>query len=204
MSHRTAQTKKRPYRKRRRAELEDQTRLRITEAAVGLHGSIGPARTTMSAVAERAGVQRATLYRHFPDEKALFQACSSHWAAQHPPPDFSRWAEIEDPDERLRTGLGELYGWYARNERMLENITRDEALVPAMREPRKRFVGLMQAIAGALVAGRGERGARRRRVLAAAGHAVAFETWRSLAREQGLSEGQAVELMSRFVSAAAD
>ena len=83
---------KRRYRKRRRAELEDETRRRITEAAVELHGTVGPARTTISAVAERAGVQRATLYRHFPDEEALFDACSSHWAAQHPLPDLADWA----------------------------------------------------------------------------------------------------------------
>src|SRR5688572_8391494 len=97
----------RPYRKRRRAELEEQTRLRITEAAMELHGSIGPARTTVSAVADRAGVQRATVYRHFPDEESLFAACSSHWTAQNPRPDLAAWAETEDPDQRLRTALGE-------------------------------------------------------------------------------------------------
>lgn len=158
----------------------------------------------MSAVADRAGVQRATLYRHFPDEEALFAACSSHWAAQNPPPDFSRWAAIDDRDERLRTGLRELYDWYARNELMLENTSRDEALVPAMRAPREAFAAALRSAADALVAGRPERGARRARVRAAAGHAVGFETWRSLVRDQGLSEGQAVELMARLVAAAAD
>jgi len=204
MSYRNTQTPKRRYRKRRRAELEEQTRRRITEAAVDLHGSVGPARTTMSAVADRAGVQRATLYRHFPDEEALFQACSSHWAVQHPPPDFSRWAEIEDPDKRLRTGLRELYDWYARNEQMLENVRRDGALVPAMQAPRKVMIARFRAVADALVEGRPERGANRKRVRAAAGHASAFETWRSLVREQGLSNRQAVELMSRLVAGAAD
>jgi AcrR family transcriptional regulator len=204
MSAEQSAKSKRPYRKRRRAEQEKQTRLRITEAAVDLHGSVGPARTTMSAVAKRAGVQRATLYRHFPDEEALFQACSSHWAAEHPPPDFSGWAEIEDNDERLRAGLGELYGWYARNERMLENVRRDLALVQAMRAPRERFDAALRIGAGALMAGRGERGTRRRRVRAAVGHALSFETWRSLVREQGLSNRQAVQLMSRLVAGAAD
>jgi AcrR family transcriptional regulator len=204
MSTKTAKRGKRPYRKRRRAELEEQTKLRITEAAVDLHGSVGPARTTMSAVAGRAGVQRATLYRHFPDEEALFQACSSHWAAQNPPPDFAGWAAIENPDERLRTGLRELYDWYARNERMLENIGRDAALVPAIQAPRAEFAAGLQAAADALVAGRPERSSRRRRLRAAAGHATAFETWHSLVRGQGLSEAQAVELMARLVAAAAD
>jgi AcrR family transcriptional regulator len=204
MSHRNTQTPKRRYRKRRRAELEEHTRRRITEAAVELHGSVGPARTTMSAVADRAGVQRATLYRHFPDEEALFQACSSHWAVQHPPPDFSRWAKIEDPDKRLRTGLRELYDWYARNEQMLGNVRRDGALVPAMQTPRKAMTARFRAVADALVENRPERGASRKRVRAAAGHASAFETWRSLVREQGLSNRQAVELMSRLVAGAAD
>jgi AcrR family transcriptional regulator len=203
MSTKTPEAAKRPYRKRRRAELEQQTRRRITEAAVELHGSVGPARTTMSAVADRAGVQRATLYRHFPDEETLFHACSSHWAAQHPPPDFSRWAAIEDPGERLRSGLGELYDWYASNERMLENVGRDAALVPAMQAPAAAFAAGLQAAADALVDGRPERGARRKRLRAAAGHATAFETWRSLVREQGLSEAQSVELMARLVATAA-
>jgi AcrR family transcriptional regulator len=204
MSHRNAKTRKRRYRKRRRAELEEQTRLRITEAAVDLHGSVGPAKTTMSAVADRAGVQRATLYRHFPDEEALFHACSSHWALKHPPPDFSRWAEIEDPDERLRSGLDELYDWYARNEQMLENVRRDVALVPAMRAPTAAFAAGLRAAVDSLIAGRPERGAKRKRVRAATGHATAFETWRSLVREQGLSTAQAVALMSQLVAAAAD
>src|SRR5918996_4055938 len=97
MSNQHSLTAKRPYRKRRRAELEDQTRLRITEAAVELHGRVGPARTTISAVADRAGVQRATVYRHFPDEDALFAACSGHWAAMNPSPDPSAWQAIRDP-----------------------------------------------------------------------------------------------------------
>ena len=109
MSAQSARTGKRPYRKRRRAELEDETRLRITEAAVALHGSVGPARTTVSAVAERAGVQRATVYRHFPDERSMFAACSAHWIAANPLPDLGAWARIADPGERLRTALTELY-----------------------------------------------------------------------------------------------
>src|SRR6478752_8008593 len=95
----------RQYRMRRRAESQLETRRRITESAVELHGTLGPARTSMSAVAEHAGVRRSTLYRHFPDEGALFGACSAHWAAENPPPDIARWAEIEDPDERLALAL---------------------------------------------------------------------------------------------------
>src|ERR1017187_8238784 len=98
----------RPYRMKRRAESQQQTRLRITESAVELHGTLGPSRTSMSAVAEHAGVRSSTLYRHFPDEAALFTACNAHWMADNPPPDLGGWAAHEDPDERLRVALREL------------------------------------------------------------------------------------------------
>jgi AcrR family transcriptional regulator len=103
---------KRPYRMKRRAEQEAETRLRITESAVALHGSLGPARTSVSAVAEHAGVRRSTVYRHFPDEEALFGACSAHWTQSYPPPDIDAWRGVADPDKRLRTALGELYAYY--------------------------------------------------------------------------------------------
>jgi len=198
MSAQSSTGGKRAYRKRRRAELEAETRLRITEAAVDLHGSIGPARTTISAIAERAGVQRATVYRHFSDEEALFEACSSHWMGQHPLPDPAAWATIDDPDERLRTALRELYRWYERGESMLEKTTRDVALVPALRPAMEAFGGWFDAAADALLRGHPKRGARRRR--AAIGHALSFETWRSLVREQHLSRSDAVELMTRLVA----
>jgi AcrR family transcriptional regulator len=199
MSDQSARAGTRRYRKLRRAELEEQTQLRITEAAVDLHGTIGPARTTISAVAERAGVQRATVYRHFPDEETLFAACSSHWAALNPRPDPAVWAEIADPDERLRTALAELYAWYMPNERMLVNVTRDSSLVPAMAAPAEAFGQYLGSASEVLLRGWAPRGARRRRVAAAIGHALAFSTWRSLVREQGVSGTEAVDLMMSLV-----
>jgi AcrR family transcriptional regulator len=204
MSNQSSTTTRRPYRKRRRAQLEEETRLRITEAAVDLHGSVGPARTSISAVADRAGVQRATVYRHFPDEQALFDACSSHWMAQHPLPDPVGWTKIEDPHERLRVALGELYEWYDRGDYMLEKTTRDLALVPALRPSMEAFRGWSDAAAEALLRGRPERGARRRRLRAAVGHALAFETWRSLVREQRLSQSDTIELMGALAAAGRD
>src|SRR5215204_4591929 len=124
----------RKYELKKRAEAQDETRRRITEAAVELHGSVGPAQTTISAIAERAGVQRLTVYRHFPDERSLYAACTGHWRAQHPPPDPEPWTRIEDPAERAETALRELYGWYAANEPMLANAERDRPLVPALAE----------------------------------------------------------------------
>jgi AcrR family transcriptional regulator len=203
MSRERTPQPKRKYRKRRRAELEDETRRRITEAAVELHGSVGPARTTISAVAERAGVQRATLYRHFPDEEALFDACSSHWAAEHPLPELADWAAIADPEERLRTALSALYAWYESGQEMLERTTRDAATVPAMRSAVERMGSWFAEAMATILRGRPERGARRQRVEGAIGHAMSFATWRSLVRDQGLSEVDAVDLMQGLVKLAA-
>src|SRR6266852_776914 len=127
-------TQKRPYRMKRRAELEELTRRRITESAIELHGTLGPSRTSMSAVAAHAGVRRSTLYRHFPDEAALFDACTAHWASVNPPPDISAWATLDDPDERLAVALGQLYAYFRRTERMLENLFRDELTSPLVGE----------------------------------------------------------------------
>lgn len=202
MSRKNHSEPKRKYRKRRRAEQEDETRRRITEAAVELHGSVGPARTTISAVAERAGVQRATLYRHFPDEAALFDACSSHWAAEHPRPDLADWAAVADPEERLRVALGELYAWYENGQEMLERTTRDAALVPAMGAAVERMGNWYAEAVATVLRGRPERGAGRRRVEATIGHAISFATWRSLVRDQGLSDSEAVDLMQGLVKLA--
>src|SRR5688500_3119641 len=127
--HRTDMSdQKRPYRMKRRAELEEQTRRRITESTVALHEELGPARTSISAVAERAGVRRSTVYRHYPDEEPLFSTCSSHWRAANPPPDPRAWAAVGDPAERLETALRELYAFYGRTEGMYASLLRDEPL----------------------------------------------------------------------------
>jgi AcrR family transcriptional regulator len=194
--------KKRPYKMKRRAEQEAQTRQRITESAVELHGTLGPARTSMKAVAEKAGVPRSTVYRHFPDEEALFGACSAHWAAENPPPDVSRWERIDDPDERLWTALDELYAYYRRAGGMIEKLLRDEATVAMVAELFAPYHQFIAAITELLMQGRGLRGKVRDRVRAAIGHAVSFRTWQQLTEEQGLGDEQAAELMRRFVAAA--
>jgi AcrR family transcriptional regulator len=192
----------RRYRKRRRAELEEQTRQGIAEAAMRLHSTIGPARTTVSAVAREAGVQRSTVYRHFPTEVDLFGACSQRWLSLNPPPDPATWSGIADPGERLQSALGELYRWYRWAEPMLSNVTRDAPLVPAMQRPVQVFLALLVEMQAALMRGRRERGRARRRVGAAIAHALAFETWRSLTSEGGLDDREAVALMMGTVDAA--
>lgn len=193
---------KRKYEKKRRAEAEARTRLRITESAVDLHGSLGPARTSMSAVAERAGVRRSTVYRHFPDERALFGACSAHWAEANPLPDLGRWRAIEGPDQRLATALAELYAYYRRTEGMLDKLLRDETAVPVVGELMGGFHTLLVEATDVLMKGRGLRGKARDRTRAAVGHALAFRTWQDLTRTQGLDDAAAAGLLSTFVAAA--
>jgi AcrR family transcriptional regulator len=194
---------KRTYRKTRRADLEGQTRLRITESAAALHQELGPARTSISAVADRAGVRRSTVYRHFPDDEALFAACSSHFEAANPPPDLGTWTGIEDPAERTETALRELYAYYGRTEQMYTSLLRDEPLVPIVSRLLGGFYGYLRMSEDSLMVGRGLRGRAARRTAAALGHALAFPTWRSLTREQGLGDGEAVALMCVLVDGAA-
>lgn len=197
----TEEKQSRPYRMQRRAEQERRTRLRITESAVALHGSLGPARTSMSAVAEHAGVRRSTLYRHFADEAALFDACTAHWASANPPPDLGAWAGIAAPDERLRVALGEMHAYYRRTERMLDNLFRDESIVPLIAERFAAFRGYLATAQETLAAGHGLRGAAAPRRRGAVGHAIAFSTWKSLVREQGVTDTDAVTLLCALVAA---
>jgi AcrR family transcriptional regulator len=195
--------KKRPYKMKRRAELEAQTKQRITESAVELHGTLGPARTSMKAVAEHAGVPRSTVYRHFADEEELFGACSAHWAAENPPPDVSLWTEIADPDDRFEAALAELYAYYRRAGGMLDKLFRDEAQVPIVAKLFAPYHQLMEMITEILMRGRGLRGKARDRTRAAIAHAIAFRTWQQLTEEGGLGDEGAADLMRCLVGAVA-
>jgi len=186
----------------RRAESQQQTRRRITESAVALHGSVGPSRTSISAVAAHAGVRRSTVYRHFPDEAALFDACSAHWAAANPLPRLDIWSAIENPDQRLDIALTELYAFYRQTEPMLDNLFRDETTTPLVQERFADFRGYIDAARDTLMTGRSLRGAARRRTQAALGHAIAFSTWKSLVREQRLDDSDAAALVRALAAAA--
>ena len=173
---------KRKYELKQRAEQQAETRRRITEAMVELHRTVGPAATQISEIARRAGVQRVTVYSHFPDKTALFAACSAHWRALHPAPDPATWLTTMDAGGRLRLGLRELYSWYRETEPMTGNILRDAELVPAMRP----FVedglgGYLENVRRILAEPIAARGRRRRHVDAALGAAVDFHVWRALA-----------------------
>lgn len=191
---------KRTYRMKQRAEAQEATRLRITESAVELHSRLGPSQTTMAAVAEHAGVRRSTLYRHFADEEALFDACSAHWYARHPPPEIDRWAEVADPARRLVVALTELYAWYAATSPMLDLLIRDETLVPSVG---RRFRGFHELIAAArdiLMVGRQLRATKRIEVAALIDLSLRFETWRTLCRDGELGDAEAIDLLAGLVS----
>ena len=190
---------KRKYELRRRAERQEETRRRIAAATAALHEEVGPARTTISAIAARAGVERLTVYRHFPEERELLRACQAHFQAAHPPPDPAPWAAIADPVQRLRTALRALYAYYRETEAMTANVLRDLPAVPALAEVAADLPRFYAAIRALLAAGWDIPAERHALVLAALGHALDFEAWRSLARRQGLADEQAVEVMVRLV-----
>jgi AcrR family transcriptional regulator len=193
--------KKRKYELKKRADGVAETRLRITEAAVELHGSVGPSRTTMSAVADRAGVERRTLYRHFPNEADLFAACSSHYFTAHPWPDLGDWRAIRDPEQRLERALDELYAYYERTEPMFSNVLRDADFVDFAREAVAPLREFLEEATKALLVGRRVRGRRRQLVEGALRHALAFSTWRSLSTN-GIRRPDAVKLITALVEAA--
>ena len=186
----------RKYDLKRRAEKQADTRRRIVEATVSLHTTEGPARTTISAIAQRAGVERHTVYAHFPDEASLFEACSTHWRELHPFPDGASRRATADATGRLRAALHAVYGWYEHVGDDLEVFDRDSAVHELTATLKARREEAMAEVREDLLAGL----PRRRAVRAAVGHALAFETWRSLVRREGLTRTQAVDAMLSFVA----
>ncbi len=187
----------RTYKLKRRAETQAETRRRIVEAAVELHSTIGPAATTFSMVAEKAGVQRHTLYRHFPDERSMAMACSGLAQERDPLPDAEAWRAIADPGERLRVGLRAIYDWFERNESLLGCVLRDAEHDALVREiSALRYGPGLGKWRTALGAGLK---VRQRAMLALA---LSFHTWRTLAREAGLKQADAVKAMVAAVTQA--
>ena len=191
--------KKRPYRMNERVKSQEETRQRIVEATMHLHEEIGARATTISAIAERAGVQRLTVYRHFPDETAVFQACTAHWLELNPPPDPAQWMAIGDPTERLRAALAAFYAYYAATRRMWDTSHRDVDAVPALQGPMREFADYVAAAGDGLAGGFGERDNTAHRLVATVHHALAFPTWADLDK-RGLADGEKVELVMLWVA----
>jgi AcrR family transcriptional regulator len=193
------------YKLKKRAERQEETRLRITRATLELHESLGPALTTRSAIADRAGVSRPTVYNHFPDELSLGKACSALDLSENPLPDPGVWEEIADPERRLRIALTELYAYFRRREGLLANILRDQE-VPHLkddsdvREIMRPIVEHWERMHRALAVGwKTHNGPSEPLLLGAIGLALDFQSWRTMARQQGLTDEQAVELMVSMV-----
>src|SRR5919112_1021706 len=203
MATRNYRKKPRKYEKKRRADQQAETRQRIVEAMVDLHREVGPARATISAIAERAGVERLTVYRHFPDERSMFQACTTHYATEVPGPDPAAWAGIEEPAERLRAALLAFYDYYRRAEDVLTHAVRDVPELPALAAVLKPGEEFVAGVREELLKGWEAKGPARSRLAAAVSHGVRFETWRSLTRVEGLRDGGAADLMVTLAQAAA-
>lgn len=193
---------KRGYTLRERARSQDETRLRIVEATMHLHEEIGARATTISAIAERAGVQRLTVYRHFPDETAVFQACTAHWLGLNPPPDPAGWQAIEDGRARAETALAALHAYYARTRRMWNVSHRDVALVPALQGPMATFAAFLSSIADDLAAHLPVSGEATERVRVTLAHALGFPCWEDLDRRQ-LTEADKTALVLAWIDGTA-
>lgn len=191
-------TEKRPYRMRRRAESQDQTRLRIVDAIIELHEELGPRASSISAIAERAGVQRLTVYRHFPDDEAVLQACTSEWGRRNPPPDPALWEGIADPAKRVRSALASFFRYYSGTWRMWSVGHREAPDVPPLQPVLAEFGRMLDGIAASLATGR--RGSKAHvRAVATLRHALAFPTWESL-QAQGLDDDGKVALVEAWLA----
>ena len=195
----------REYQLKERARQQAETRRRIIEAVVALHEEVGPARTTVVEIADRAQVSRPTVYSHFPDERSLMAACSGHWLLANPRPDTTAWKEIDDPPTRLLVALEQLYAYYAPRERMLSNVLRDAALLPSLAEALQHTIGsYVQSAAETLAEGWEDRSRDRRKRLAALRLALHFHTWQTLTRSGGLTNKEAAGLMAGLVAKSGD
>jgi AcrR family transcriptional regulator len=195
---------KRKYELKERARRQEETRRRITEATVGLHESVGPAHTQISEIARLAGVERLTVYKHFPDQSSLFEACSAHWGAGHPPPDPEPWSAISDPRLRMRTALEAVYAYFGENEQMLANIIRDAESIPVLRQALESgSLAYLAGIRDLIVGGWRVRGRRRERVATLVALALSFHTWAFLRHQEGMANDEAADLMVSLVDYAA-
>ena len=193
--------KKRKYNMKQRALDQERTREKIVSATAELHGSVGPKNTTISAIAEKAGVQRLTVYRHFATDEALFLACSSHWLQQNPPPQPGNWEKEDNAEKRTIMALQAIYTYYRQTHSMWRLVYRDIEEVPAMQAPLEAFHDYLGAIRDDLVSQWQPRGRKSAALKATVGHLLSFSTWDSLDREQ-IADKDMADLGLRWIEAA--
>jgi len=189
----------RKYTKSKRADQQEKTRTRIINAAVALHEQLGPANTSIKAVAEMAGVQRLTVYRHFPDEESLFQACSSAYFKENPPPDISHWADVTDAAKRSHAAIFAFNQYYRRTADMWKSIYRDIDKVEALQRPMDEFQAYLHMICDDLLTTWKLRGTKKKQCLITLRHCLKFTTWKSL-MEENLQDKQITELMMSWIN----
>lgn len=194
--------KKRPYRMRERAKSQDETRQKIVEATMHLHEEIGPRATTISAIAERSGVQRLTVYRHFPDETAVFRACTAHWLSLNPPPDPADWAGIADPTARFAAAVTAFYDYFSRTRRMWKVSFEDVDHVPALQSPMAEFAAHLDGVSADLI-GAFDAGPEKAHLRPTIRHALRYQTWSDL-EGQGLEDAAKVRLVSHWLCCAGE
>jgi len=188
----------RKYKKTKRAQQQEHTRERIVEATVALHEELGPANTSIKAIAERAGVQRLTVYRYFPDDLSLFQACTSHWLSFNPPPDIADWQEIEGAKERAATALLAFFKYYRGTETMWTGAYRDVEDIVALREVLKGFEGYIDQVRDGLLGPWKLTGKSKQQLSITLRHCLRFSSWQSLKREK-LKDRHIVELVMDWI-----
>jgi AcrR family transcriptional regulator len=192
----------RRYNLKARAARHAETHRALARAASELHHTVGPSRTTISAIAEKAGVQRLTVYRHFPNDEAIFSACTAYAFEIDPPPQPEAWVAIEDPEARFRTALHDLYGYYRRKRQLLSNLFRDVEMpvVAAALARRRSMLGQAALILAAGWAVSPPKVGFFQTTLALT---LEFSTWLSLVEDQGASDTDALEFSVRLVKASA-
>jgi AcrR family transcriptional regulator len=191
--------KSRKYQQKRRADQAQQTRQQIVQAAMELHEKLGPAMTSIKAIAERAGVQRLTVYRHFPDEASLFKACTSHWMELHPLPAISDWAGIDQPITLISSVLLDFYQHYRSNERMWTVAYRDVDELEALHEPMAAVDSYLDHIRDELLSASKLKAKDKNRLALTLRHCLRFSTWQSL-KAENLTNREMVELVMHWLA----
>jgi AcrR family transcriptional regulator len=191
--------KKRKYQQKRRADKTEETRQQIVVATVKLHEELGPAQTSIKAIAEQAGVQRLTVYRHFPDEASLFRACTSHWLEHHPLPAVSDWSDYDNPLDLTSRALLDFYRYYRKNERMWTVAYRDVDEVEALQEPMAAVEAYLDQIRDELLSVWKVKAKDRKQLAMTLRHCLRFSTWRSLKLEK-LSDKNMVKLVLNWLA----